>query len=140
MQITQPVPPGTAIQLARLAHFADLDIPEADELKFTGYWILGAVGDPDQVWESLHDDAIRLWHLISDDWDDRDLDGPDDLDEDTRFERTRTRLETELEHAVWLARYSESERRRPALVGAARRLFSGACMIPGCGCTGEAHP
>jgi hypothetical protein len=27
MQITQPVPAGTAIQLARLAHFADLDMP-----------------------------------------------------------------------------------------------------------------
>jgi hypothetical protein len=128
MQITQTVPAGAAIQLARLAHFADLDMPEAVELKFTGYWILGAVGDPAPLWEALHDDAIRLWHLISDDWDDRDLDELPEVDyfpgmapqvaESVRYARTRTRLECEIEHRVWLARYDAMQSRLTPARGA----------------------
>ena len=121
--------PNLAVQLARVAHFRSLDLPAGDvqELDFLAFALLGDVGDSLQrgaLWEQLQEPAIRLWHLICDDWDDRDLDELTDRDAgrftfatqqhevDHRYCLTRERLEHEIESAVLLARLCTREVRR----------------------------
>ncbi|TFV91375.1 hypothetical protein [Blastococcus sp. CT_GayMR16] len=122
--MTVSVRSGLAEQLARLAHFADLDLPEVQELDAVACFLIGDVGDATaktELWEQLKaGDAARLWYLISDDWDDRDLDDAIDTDagltreqeEQARYERTRNRLCSDIERTVYLARYRAAEARR----------------------------
>jgi hypothetical protein len=121
----QPVRPGTAENLARLAHFRALDLPEADELDSVAYQLLGAVGDTNakrELWEQIRvGDGRELWFLIAADWDDRDLDElteeqyrrlePADHAEelDARYEVTRDRLVHDIERTIWLARARAAE-------------------------------
>jgi hypothetical protein len=118
------ITPGLAEQLARIAHFRALHLPEVDELDPVAFHLIGKVGslvDQAVLWERLQEDAIRLWHLLIDDWDDRDL---DELTEDEwrrldfqtqqaeidhRYTATRARLAHDIEQAVWLARYRHAE-------------------------------
>lgn len=107
-----------AENLARLAHFRGLDLPEAAELDFVAWHLLAAVGDSiDQaaVWLLLQDDCRALWHLITDGWDADDLDeiSEDDWarhsfatqqqEIDHRYTATRERLCHDIEHAVAVA-------------------------------------
>jgi hypothetical protein len=122
----QAVRPGTAENLARLAHFRGLDLPEADELDSVAYQLLGDVGDTNakrELWEQLRDgDGRSLWYLIADDWDDRDLDelteaqctrlpltATEDEVTQLRYEVTRERLLGDIERTVWLARARAAE-------------------------------
>jgi len=123
----QPVPHGLAEQLARVAHFRELDHPEAHELNCVARFLIGDVGGRDAadlLWVQLRDDCLRLWHLVTDDWDDRDLDELTaaqyerlgvcsyELEQHARFERTRDRLSSEIETAVHAARYRAVAARR----------------------------
>lgn len=118
---------GLAIQLARVAHFRSLDLPEADELDGLAFWLLGNVGpaiDRAALWEQLRDPAVHLWHLIAADWRETDLDEvpegdwlrhdfpTEQAEIDHRYCVTRERLEHDLEHAVFLARVCAAERSR----------------------------
>jgi hypothetical protein len=126
----EPVRCGTAEQLARLAHFRALNLPEVDELDAVACFLIGDAGDSQarrELWEQLRDDAERLFHLITDDWDSDDL---DELTErqcmrlplvaleqeivDARYAATRERLAADIEGTVRLARYTAAENRRNA--------------------------
>lgn len=124
----QPVRPGTAEHLARLAHFASLDLPEVDELDRVAQFLLGDVGGiREELWPQLKEhEARRLWHLIADDWDDRDLDELTEAqyevlglctykgEQEARHETTVARLVSEIERAVWLARVAAAGASRSA--------------------------
>lgn len=112
------VHPGTAETLARVAHFRGLTdaLPEAHELDPVIRFLIGRVGDPDEVLEQLHDELDQLWALSTDDWE------PSMLDELTDDERTRysfptydaevlhrhgltvARLVADIEGVIWRAR------------------------------------
>lgn len=115
MSAALPVRPGTAEQLARVAHFAAVEPHQPDELDYVALWILGDVGHGPakwDLWEALRGDCLRLWSLIADDWDDDDLDPltaaeadlPAGLGLDAAADRTRERLITQIEDAIFRAR------------------------------------
>jgi len=123
----QLVQHGVAEQLARVAYFRTMEHPQADELDCVARFLLGAVGGreaTDLLWSQLRDDCQRLWHLITDDWDDRDLDELTDgewarssfpsagYEIDARYEKTRDRLTGEIESAIYRARVAAVEARR----------------------------
>jgi len=125
---TVSVQHGVAEQLARLSHFALLDLPEVHEISRVADFLIGDVGGAAQarrLWNELHADCHRLWHLISDDWDDRDLDelsfadarrmDPGATAEQelmVRYERTRDRLVADIEDRIGRGRYTAVEMRR----------------------------
>lgn len=126
---TEPVREGTAVQLARAAYFSLCDNPQSDELVSLGLWLLGDVGGASAayaLWRDLEGDLIRLWHLITDDWDDGDLDElPESVAErmagvpsmwllEARHEATRDRLICQVHTRVWAARYRARETARTA--------------------------
>lgn len=121
----QPVRPGTAEQLARIAHFRALDLPEVEELDIVAGFLLGDVGDvlhKQELWGQLQDDCHKLWHLLTDDWDDRDLDELTEaeyeasyfpsqgFETDARYEKTVARLAFCIDRDVWLARVEAAAR------------------------------
>lgn len=128
----EPVKHGTAEQLARLAHFRALDLPEATELDEIATFLIGDVGqalDRRDLWQRLQDDAEKLWHLITSDWDTDDLDEIPDADWERhdfatheqelahRYGVTRNRLVDGIEMTLrWersaTAHRREAERRR----------------------------
>lgn len=80
---SEPVKHGTAEQLARIAHFRSLDLPEAAELDDVAAFLIGDVGSPldrRDLFERLTDDCLLLWHLITSDWDTDDLDEVPEVD------------------------------------------------------------
>lgn len=123
-----PVPHGLADQLARIAHFRALDLPEVEELDAVACFLLGDVGDAVErlsLWDELRDDCEQLWHLITADWSDDDLDDLRDDDPawwpftdaqvlECRYQQTRDRLEGDIETAVRRHRYAVVEARRAA--------------------------
>jgi hypothetical protein len=126
----EPVRPGTAENLARLAQLRWQDTPDAYAADDVALWLLGDVGDATAkhaLWELIRPYCRHLWFLISADWDDDDLDDlhPADADRyerdpgttdgmvtDARWQATRDRLVTEIEGAIWTARYRAHEQRR----------------------------
>jgi hypothetical protein len=158
----QPVRAGTAENLARLAHFRSLDLPEADELDAVAFFLLGDVGDTNakrELWDAIRDgDGQALWYLVADDWDDRDLDdltetqctrlpltATEDEVTQLRYEVTRERLIGDVERTVWLARFRAAEitasmQRHPAGSRAGGgSLLTRVCQLPACGCDGRWH-
>lgn len=122
MTAPQTVRPGTAEQLARLAHFSALEHIQPEELDAVAHFLLGDVGDVTAkagLWGQLREDCGRLWHLITDDWDENDLLDASEADEgltagqelDARHERTRDRLCSDIERRVYLARYAAIQAR-----------------------------
>jgi hypothetical protein len=128
---------GTAEQLARLAHFQAMEETQPEELEAVALFILGRVRrdvvDRVLFWADLQPDCEQLWHLITDDWDDRDLDEVPEVDWARfdfataeqelahRHERTRGRLVDEIELAIAVARTATAENdRRPVAAGSAR--------------------
>jgi hypothetical protein len=112
----EPVRPGTAEQLARISHFRVLEETQPEELDYVALWLIGDVGSSGLkwgLWEELRDgDAAKLWYLVSDDYDDRDLDELDADDFpiqgpefDERYQRTRDRLVHQIEERIRLARW-----------------------------------
>lgn len=129
----QQVRPGTAEQLARVAHFRALEHPEAHELDAVAVFLLGDVGDAVEklsCWDGLRDDCERLWHLVTEDWSGEDLDEmtddeaelPWDLGVDACYQRTRERLIGEIESAIWRARLAAHRAIRHTTVEAAAVL------------------
>lgn len=126
--ILEPVTHGLAEQLARIARFRNLEHIQPEELDEVAFYLIGRVDDRAGVWERIQDDCNRLWFLITNDWDDRDLDEIPEADWarysfstaqqelDHRYEITRARLEHEIESAVRLARYRTAEAVRSARV------------------------
>jgi hypothetical protein len=126
----EPVRPGTAENLARLAQLRWQDTPDAYAADEVAVWLLGDVGwhpTPTELWERLQPDCLLLWHIVGNDWDDTDLDDlhPADADRydrdlgttdgmvtDARYEATRHRLVADIEGAIWTARYRAHEQRR----------------------------
>lgn len=100
-----PQPPihGLAEQLARLAHFTQLDLPDVAELDALALHLIGDAGSPDRcrdLWQQLKEgDAGKLWHLLIDDWDDRDLDEIPERDW-TRYSFATVQQEEEHRYAV----------------------------------------
>lgn len=122
MTTPQTVRPGTAEQLARLAHFSALERTQPEELDAVAFFLLGDVGDVTVkagLWGQLREDCGRLWHLITEDWDENDLLDACDEDEgltaaqelDARHERTQNRLCSDIERRVYLARYAAVQAR-----------------------------
>lgn len=123
----EPVRNGTAEQLARVAHFRDFEHVQPEELDAIAHYLIGDVGDPidrDVLWAELRADCLTLWHLVTDDWSERDLDEVPEADWARhefatgqqeiahRYQITRDRLCLDIERAVWLARYTAAEARR----------------------------
>lgn len=113
------VPYGVADQLARLSHFRALDLPEVEELDHVIYHLIGAVHCPSAVWRDVRPVCEHLFRLISDDWDDRDLDDPRDDDPiltdheiEARHTRTVERLRCEVLNQVRFARSRYESLRR----------------------------
>ena len=115
------VPAGTAEQLARLAHFAGLDLPEVEELDSVARFLIGNAGDTaarQELWQQLRDNAEHLWHLITDDWSDDMLDGLRSVDyerhqidsydreQELRYRFTRDRLSGSIENRIEQARFA----------------------------------
>lgn len=122
-----PVQHGLAEQLARIAYFAVLELPEAGELNEVAAFLIGDVGealDRAMLWDQLQEPAIQLWHLVTDDWDEGDLDEIPEADWqrfdfatqqqeiDHRYTLTRERLADEIEHAIRRSRYAAMFARR----------------------------
>lgn len=126
MITTAPVAPGTAENLARLSHFRGLEHTQPEELDAVAYFLIGDVGGAMRaatLWQQLCEhDAAQLWHLITDDWDDRDIDDPIDEDAalttpqelEARHERTVARLVWDIEQRISVARYDAAEAKRAA--------------------------
>lgn len=129
-----PMCPGTAEHLARLLHFRGLAdaLPEAHELDPLLRHFLGAVTDPAEVLEHLHDELDHLWSLITEDFDDDQLDELTDADWDRhdfanqqaeldhRYALTRDRLAHDVETYVRMAReWHAQQRAEDARTGAA---------------------
>ena len=128
---TTPVAPGTAEQLARLSHFRGLEHTQPEELDAVAYFLIGDVGGAMRaatLWQQLCEhDAAQLWHLITDDWDEFDLDeipeaewarsafATQQQEIERRYEITRDRLTHEIEHAVHLARWDAFKAKQSAL-------------------------
>lgn len=124
-----PPIPGMAEQLARIAHFRSLDHPEAAELDAVVFWLAGPqvpLVDAAVLWSELREPAEHLWHLITGDWDEDDLDELSESDwlrysfatqqqeVDHRYHATRDRLVDEIESSVALARLMARETQRAA--------------------------
>ena len=109
---------GTAETLARVLHFRQLSatLPEAHELDPVLRFLLGRVTDPAEVLEHLHDELDHLWSLITEDFDDEQLDELTDADFDRydfptyqqevdhRYAITRDRLVGDIESYIRMAR------------------------------------
>jgi hypothetical protein len=120
----EPVRPGTAENLARLAQLRWQDTPDAYAADEVAAWLLGAVGDRAALWSRLQADCQLLWHLLSEDWDEYDVDALTEQAAELcsfatveqelahRHTATRDRLVTEIEGAIWTARYRAHEQRR----------------------------
>jgi hypothetical protein len=125
MTAALPVAHGTAEQLARIAHFRGLDLPEAHELDAVARFLIGRVTDPAEVLEHLHDELDQLWSLITEDFDDDQLDELTDDDwsrhsfatyqqeVDHRHCATVARLVHDIEGHIHLARIVHAENTRP---------------------------
>lgn len=122
-----PVRTGTAEQLARIAWHRGLEAADPTELDSVALFLIGPGGSVQarlDLWENLRDDCLHLWHLITADWDDADLDELtdqqwDDLflvdrhaEEAARHHITVNRLIGEIEGAIWRHRYTAAERER----------------------------
>jgi hypothetical protein len=123
----EPVRPGTAEHLARLAQLRWQDTPDAYAADEVAVWLLGDVGNRAAMWARLRPDCRHLWFLIAADWDEDDLDDlhpaaadryerdpgtTDGMVIDARYEATRDRLVADIEGAIWTARYRAHEQRR----------------------------
>jgi hypothetical protein len=126
---TQPAPVwhGTAEQLARIAHFRGLERTQPEEFDALAYFLLGDVGDAftrEALWANLEPDLLKLWHLVTSDWEEDDLDEVPEADwvrysfatvaqeTDHRYQITRDRLTHEIEHLIHLSRLAAVEARR----------------------------
>jgi len=122
---------GTAEQLARIHHFRQLDLPEAHELDDVMRFLIGQVTDWRQVVEHLGDDLDQLWSLLTQDFDDAQLDELTETDWERhsfssyqqevehRHTMTVTRLVDSVEGEVHLARLVRAENIRPGASGVA---------------------
>lgn len=115
------VPYLLADQLARLSHFTALDLPEVRELDEVACWLIGRVHCASVVWADLRPVAEHLFRLISDDWDDDDLDDARDGDPiltddevEARHTRTVERLRCEIDNVIGFARLRYAELSRSA--------------------------
>lgn len=133
----EQVRPGLAENLARLAYFRLMEHPQSDELDAVAMYLLGDVGDAmskRDLWERVQPQCEHLWHLITDDWDDRDLDelteaqavrlpltATEDDQQALRHEATVSRLVFEIERDIHLARVGEARcnRVRAGIAGGA---------------------
>ena len=121
------VPNGTAEQLARLSHFAGLQTVQAEEMDAVAFFLLGDVGDAESradLWDSLRDDCDLLWHLITADWCENDLDelteddwakysfANVDQELDVRRSLTADRLVLQIEASISVCRIATAEARR----------------------------
>lgn len=116
---------GTAETLARVHHFRQLTdtLPDAHELDPVLRFLLGAVTDPAEVLGHLHDELDQLWSLITEDFDDDQLDELTDDDwtrhsfgdyqqeVDHRYAMTRHRLAADVESYIRLAREWHAQQR-----------------------------
>lgn len=121
---------GLAEQLARLAHFSSLDLPDVAELDAVALHLIGVPGDPAReadLWQQLKEgDATTLWHLLIDDWLEEDLDDIPERDwtrysfatrqqeEQHRYAVTFHRLCAQIESDVAWARLAAREDARKA--------------------------
>lgn len=103
MTAVLPVAHGTAEQLARLRHFRQLDLPEAHELDPVARFLIGRVGDATEVLEQITDELDQLWSLITEDFDDDQL---DELTEDdwARHSFATQQQEADHRHTATVAR------------------------------------
>lgn len=126
MTAALPVQHGTAEQLARIHHFRQLTdpLPDAHELDPVARFLIGRVGDAREVLAHLADELDQLWSLITEDFDDDQL---DELTEDDwarysfatqqqeidhRHAATVARLVGDIEGYIWLHRVIHVERAR----------------------------
>ncbi len=133
MSAAHEVRPGTAETLARCWHFRQLTdtLPEAHELDPAIRFLLGRVTDHDEVLEHLTEDLDQLWSLLTEDFDDDQLDELTDADwerhsfssyqqeVDHRHSLTVARLVADIESHIALARQVHAEQQRPAAQGRA---------------------
>jgi hypothetical protein len=127
MTAPEPVRPGTAEHLARLAQLRWQDTPDAYAADEVAWWLLGDVGDAiakRALWQRVRDDCRHLWFLVAADWDEDDLDSLTEQECELysfatveqelahRHTATRDRLVADIEGAIWTARYRAHEQRR----------------------------
>lgn len=122
------VPHGTAEALAVIAHLSTLPAsitPDTvGELPRVYRPLLGPVADPAGLFGLLHPQLLRLWRLLSLDYDDEDLDpvGDDPAHagltqrqlENVAADATYKTLVTAVESRILLARYGHAERQHTA--------------------------
>lgn len=130
MTAPEPVRPGTAEALARVMHFQAVEHVQPEELDSVARWLIGHVTDPREVAQHIADELDQLWSLLTDDFDDDQLDELSDADwerhsfstyaQEVEHRRalTLTRLVAAIEGHIWLARYTHAEQAR-AMAGAA---------------------
>jgi hypothetical protein len=133
MTAVRPVAHGTAEALARLQHFRGLTdaLPDAHELDPVMRFLVGPVGDARQVLEQIGDELDQLWSLVTEDFDDDQLDELTGADWERhsfatygqevahRHAATVARLVYAIEGHVALHRVIHAEQQRPARTGAA---------------------
>jgi hypothetical protein len=126
MTAPKPVPHGTADALARCWHFRQLTdtLPDAHELDPVLAFLVGPVGDRRELVEQLGEDLDHLWSLLTEDYDDDQLDELSDADwerwsfatyqqeADHRHGLTVARLVEEIECAIWVHRVRAAEQTR----------------------------
>jgi hypothetical protein len=110
---------GLAEQLARLSHFATLGLPESHEMDEVACWLIRPVENAAAVWRDILPVCEHLHRLITEDWDDDDLDPCREDDPvlavhavAARHARTVERLTCEIENTVGFARLRHAEIRR----------------------------
>lgn len=127
MITAQPAAHGTAEQLARLIHFRALEdaLPDAHELDPVIRFLIGRVDDAHELVAQLLDELDQLWSLITEDFDDDQLDELTDEDwsrhsfstyqqeVDHRHSATVARLVGDIEGHISLARTVHAENSRP---------------------------
>lgn len=125
MTAVLPVLNGTAEALARIVHFRALDLPDAHELDAVARLLIGRVTDHREVLEQLHDELDQLWSLVTEDFDDDQLDELTEVDwsrhsfatyqqeVDHRHLMTVARLVGSIEGHIGLARIVHAENTRP---------------------------
>ena len=96
---------GTADALARLLHFRSLTdaLPDAHELDPVIRFLLGPVDDPAEVLEHLADELDQLYSLVTEDFDDDQLDELTEADWERHSFATYAQ-EVEHRHAATVAR------------------------------------
>jgi hypothetical protein len=133
MTAAEPVAHGTAEQLARVAHFRNLTdtLPEAHELDPLCSFLIGRVDEWADLMGELTDELDQLWSLITEDFDNDQLDELTEADWerhsfatqqqelDFRYSATIARLVGDIEGHIWLHRVVHTERARIARTGAA---------------------